>query len=446
MRRFAHKEAEALTHEQRAYHRLKHRKQDRPYYLRYYTFYLFILGLGWIANLLSGITESSKIYAFYYAFLESFTLAPTLTWGCVIASVVMLELFHRVVASSYFKDLVENDTHTRGMTPKLLVMLLLATFSAGLSFSGGFDLIRLTQEAPTPLAAAVLSPDDITTAYSPLITDMQHDIAEFRKTREWKGRLSDVSARQWEAMKANKQALQLQQAEALATISSTNLQAQLRVDSLNQQQQQHYTSQVNHRGYGLGIVSILAVFILYACLWYDEEYQERKALYLEKKFGAMIGEPVPPPLHSFQQVNSSGVTYQNIPSSESHPTAPPMDPSSSSDHTPIGYFTAQQKMARQSIPIQEKNASVQTCPDVDRASHPLTDRYTIPHHYIKGGKRVTVHYSLRMVNSRIKQYEREIEEAERKNMAQEILTNRQQWLLYWQKKQHVLLAKMQGSG
>lgn len=441
MRRFAHKEADALTHEQRAYNRLKQRKQDQPYYQRYYTFYLLVIGIGWIANLLSGITESSKIYVFYHAFLKSFAFAEVATWFSVIASVAMIELFHRVVASSYFKDLVENDTHKREMTPKLILMLVMAILSAGLSFSGGFDLVRLAKEAPKSVAAQLLSPTDINAAYSPLIHDMQHDIADFRKTREWKGRLSDQSARLWEDMKINKQSLQLKQAEALTNLSSANQQEQLRVDSLNQHQQQQYTSQVNQRGYGLGFVSIFALFVLYACLWYDEEYQERKAIYLEKKFGAMTGEPVPPPLPA-QSRPFGAASYQPIPPSEPYMSTPGTEPPSSSFHSPIGYFTTTQKSNIEGSLTTENIPSVQTCPDVDRDSHSLVDRYTIPHHYTKGGKQVTVHYSLRMVNSRIKQYEREVEEAQRKQMTQDILTNRMQWLLYWQGKQQALLAKM----
>ena len=129
MRKSKHKEEEKLTKEQRAYNRLKQRKQDKPYYQRYYAIYITALILGWVANILSGITESSKLYAFYYDFLSSLPFAEFATWLGVIASIALLEILHRLIAKSYFKDLVENDIHTEDMTSSLIAMLCLAGIS-----------------------------------------------------------------------------------------------------------------------------------------------------------------------------------------------------------------------------------------------------------------------------------------------------------------------------
>lgn len=434
MRFSIHKQEEKLNGEQRAYHRLKQRKKDKPYYQRYYTLYIIVLILGWAANLLSGVTESSRIYAFYYDFLRSFTFADAGTWILVILTVGLIEIFHRIIATSYFKDLVENDIHTKDMTPKLLVMLIIALFSTTLSFHGGFELVRLTKQSPEPIAANLLSVEDLSNAYSPLVGDLKEDIQDFRKTREWKGRLSDKSARQWEDMKQKKQEIQIRQAEALTSLSSNNLEEQIRVDSLNQQRQQVYESQIDNRGYGLGILSILAVFILYACLWYDEEYQERKAIYLEKKFGSM-SDPSPLP-HSpidngfshFSDKQQSNPTH-----SEHYQENGTELPKSEFIH-PIGFYTETQ---RQEMNIQT-NPSGQVWTDMDRE---ISDRFTVPHTYRKGGKSVTVHYTLRMVNSRIAQYEREIADAFHRHLEQSVLENRQNWLRYWQQKRVELLQK-----
>lgn len=448
MRRFAHRQAESQDNEKRAYHRLKQRKQDQPYYQRYYTFYILVILFGWAANILSGVTESSKLYAFYHDFLVAFSFAEVASWVLVMLSVVLLEIFHRVVATSYFKDLVENDTHKREMTPKLIVMLTMAAISAGLSFMGGFDLVRLAKQAPSPIAAQLMETGDITAAYSPLIGDLKNDIQDFRKTREWKGRLSDQSAKKWEKMKESKQIAQLKQAEALANLSTANLQEQIRVDSLNQYRTRHYEMQVNHRGYGLGFLSIFAMFILYACLWYDEEYQERKAIYLEKKYGAMVGEPIPTPFASHPKMPSAPPGSPMLPYQPLPPYPTGTSPSAGTENEvnhiqhPIGFYTDAKRaeMGGSSSMIEKTSGQVWT--DMDRES-PVSfdDRYTVPHTYRKGGKAVTVHYSLRMVNSRIRQYHREVAEAEARQMAAEVLDNRRRWLQYWQGKQEELLRK-----
>jgi len=459
MRHSQHKEDEKLTNEQRAYNRLKQRKQDRPYYKRYYAIYILVIFLGWSANLVSGITESSKLYAFYYEILRSFTFAENLTWFAVILSVILIELLHRLIASSYFQDLVENDIHTQDMTPKLLAMLTIAGVSIALSFSGSFDLIRLTQQAPTPLVADKVSVSELSAAYQPLVNDLKTDISEYRSTREWRGRLSDDSAGKWEQMKSNKQDLQQQQAEALKNLSAANLKTEIRTDSLNQQRQQHYENQIEEKGYGLGLVSIAAIFVLYACLWYDEEYQERKAIFLEKKYGAM-NDPnsSPNPQTPIEAPTASEAIKTPLP----YPTTAKPSLNGKKDGTtnhqnivpnPIGFFTEAQRAEMILHPALDGNASVQACTGLyregssqEQTTSPapqiiVDDAHTIEHQYQKAGKTRTVRYNLLMINSRIGQYEREIEQAKAQQMASKILQNRQNWLDYWQGRRVELLQK-----
>ena len=459
MRHSQHKEDEKLTAEQRAYNRLKQRKQDKPYYQRYYAIYILVIIVGWLANILSGVTESSKLYAFYYDFFRSLYFAELATGCAVILSVVLLELLHRLIASSYFKDLVENDIHTQSMNPKLVAMLTLAAISVALSFSGSFDLVRLTKQAPTPLVADKISVSELTTAYEPLVHDLKTDIAEYRSTREWKGRLSDDSAGKWEDMKSNKQELQQQQAEALKNLSSTNLQVEIRTDSLNHHRQQQHETQMQEKGYGLGFLSIAAIFVLYACLWYDEEYQERKALYLEKKYGAMNtpesphGTETPKEALTAPKATSQPLPYPTIPNPSLNGKENSLADNSIFSPNPIGFFTAAQREEMNLPPTLNGNDSVQACTGLYReesnqneTSIPITqkvavDSHTIEHHYQKGGKTHTVRYNLLMINSRIGQYEREVQQATAQQMAAEILQNRQNWLDYWQGRREELLQK-----
>lgn len=460
MRHSPYKEQEKLTHEQRAYNRLKQRKQDKPYYQRYYAIYILVIIIGWSANILSGVTESSKLYAFYYEFFRSFSFAEPVTWFTVILSVVLLELLHRLIASSYFKDLVENDIHTQAMTPKLVAMLSLAVISIALSFSGSFDLVRLTKQAPTPLIADKISVSELSAAYQPLVNDLKTDIAEYRSTREWRGRLSDDSATKWENMKANKQDLQQQQAEALKNLSATNLQLEIRTDSLNQQRKQQHENQMQEKGYGLGFLSIAAIFVLYACLWYDEEYQERKALYLEQKFGAMNA---PESNHDAKAPIEARTASEGI----NQPPPYPTDPKPSlngkkngvmnhhhSTPNPIGFFTDLQRQEMEYTPTFNGKEPVQACTglyrdnsvenktDLITTQKVMDDSYTVEHQYQKGGRTHTVRYNLLMINSRIGQYEREVSQAKVQKMETTILQNRQNWLEYWQGKRAELLQKM----
>lgn len=60
---------------------------------------------------------------------------------------------------------------------------------------------------------------------------------------------------------------------------------------------------------------------------------------------------------------------------------------------------------------------------------------------MRGGQTKTVRYTMRMINSRIGQYQREIKKAIKKGMNADILENRKRWLHYWQQKKAELLDK-----
>jgi len=306
MRLSKERENDKLTAEQRAYNRIARKKSDKPYYKRYYTLYLMAIIFGWVANIISGITESSKIFSFFYGFLSPIQNGETFSWGAVIVSVILLELLHRLLSTSYFKDYVENDGHTEDMTWKAVAMLVVASFLTVLSFTGGFDLVRLTKEKPQEEIAEKIEVLDVEQAYSGLLSDLSSDISEYKSTRQWKGRLSDKSAGKWEEMKEKKQSIQAEMAGTLSNIPLANLEIQARTDSINYAKQLRYEREINDRGYGLGFLTIFAVLLLYGCNWYEQEYIERKASYLEKKFGKIENGKV-----LVSDVQATGITIQN---------------------------------------------------------------------------------------------------------------------------------------
>ena len=71
----------------------------------------------------------------------------------------------------------------------------------------------------------------------------------------------------------------------------------------------------------------------------------------------------------------------------------------------------------------------------------IDDRYTVPHTYRKGGKEITVHYTARMIKSRVGEYERRVAKAENKPMPIQVIKNRKEWLIYWQNKWQEISSK-----
>ena len=449
MRASKHKAQEQQDNELRAYNRLLLRKKDKPYHERYYALHILAIIFGWSANIISGITESTKIYAFFYSFLAPYSFAGTATWILVIMSVALLEIFHRLISKSYFKDLVENDTHTKDMTPKLLVMVFTAVFLTSLSFTGGFDLIRLSQEKPTSIIAQTLDATQINNSIGAIADSLNMDADEYRSTRKWQNRLSTQDAQEWKAIQREKREMQKLQAQALLNIGQINKDNQIQTDSLNTQKQSIYEHKINQRGYGLGFVAIFAMLVLYICLWYDEEYQERKITYLEKKYGHLF-DPIAPSSTQEQDAHilsshqsppdgaRSGSTNGTVHNSTNNQNELSGSETPKNDYRPIGFFTASGRAEMNTPSNDHTKHSGQVWTDVDRA---YLDQYTVPHTYQKNKKPVTVHYTMRMVNSRISQYERDIQDAISRELHDDVLENRRTWLTYWQGKRTTLMQK-----
>ena len=73
----------------------------------------------------------------------------------------------------------------------------------------------------------------------------------------------------------------------------------------------------------------------------------------------------------------------------------------------------------------------------------MVDLHTIEHTYTKAGKEITVHYTLPQINARVNQYEREVADAEEKELGEDIVENRKSWLAYWKSRRQELLAKVE---
>jgi len=105
---------------------------------------------------------------------------------------------------------------------------------------------------------------------------------------------------------------------------------------------------------------------------------------------------------------------------------------------PIGFYSDAQRdvLAAQEFP------SVQTRTGLYSGETTLIDDlYTVLHTYQRGGRIYQTPYTENQILARISQYERELAEAQQKNMDADVLENRRQWYQYWRGKLEELRAK-----
>lgn len=130
-------------------------------------------------------------------------------------------------------------------------------------------------------------------------------------------------------------------------------------------------------------------------------------------------EPLSPPL----SVQGNGQIQNNTSNHQSRP---------------IGFYSDAQRdvLAAQEFP------SVQTRTGLYSGETTLIDDlYTVLHTYQRGGRIYQTPYTENQILARISQYERELAEAQQKNMDADVLENRSQWHQYWRGKLEELRAK-----
>lgn len=102
-------------------------------------------------------------------------------------------------------------------------------------------------------------------------------------------------------------------------------------------------------------------------------------------------------------------------------------------------FAMQEMQANQAL-----NQSEQRKGDSEQSSSKSvqSDLYSVEHTYMKNGETVTVHYTMPIIQSRIRQYDRELQDASTKGSSQQVIDNLSKKLGYWMDKKEELEHKL----
>lgn len=438
-----YKHGEQLTREQRIHKRLTRVYASQPFHERNYYLHIIAYIFGWFANLVSGITEASRIFAFFFGILGSVLYGHEVSWTLTILVILLFEIIHRLLAQSYFREYVQHEGHDRSMNKNLVAMLLVGVFLTALSFSGGFDLIRLTADKPDAVIARQYEISDYESVLTPLIGKSQEDAETFRKSKLWRGKLSDKNtARYNELLDAAKEQENVL-AESVATLPERNLALQAQADSINVQRERKYELSISNRGYGLGGITILAIFVMYTCVYFSELYRLKHKDYLDRKYGEIDpDEPDNTPLPDTKkrvhmEENIEQVVEQVL--SKVLQTQPIVQ-----DFQERVHSNGTTELNGKDVQNQVRNP-IGFHRNRDFRVHKKEDLYTIQHQYRKDGKTVITHYTLPTIRARVAQYERKIAELDGSDKKRAI-QNASKRHKYWQQQEQKLVAKLKRNG
>lgn len=403
--------------------------KNRSYYERYLGFKKTINLLSYLFSFASAITSAYAVY-----WLAKW--AGAYPWLAVVIGLVILIFLEKLKRKASVETW--RSYFFKGAFPAGWLTFSIVLFGIGV-FASSFGAKEGAADFAPP--AALVKSDSLANFYRTRIAALEAENATLSRQRNHLGEIFWPAQRQ---MAKNKEIiaqyeLQAMNRDSVHTGTNTLLQSQ-------------HDKNVSFASYVLMIIQIIMELAFEGCIAYVWYFFYR--VYIEHQKTAKTSAATPPPVPA---ASSGGIAPAPLPgsptpSTNGHTTPPIIKNESLADRMPIGFYTEAQRAAFSPSEYegvtQEPLPSVQVCTGLYREENTvlIDDPYTVLHEYQKSGKVYVTPYTENQILSRIAQYQRDIEEAEQKQLDTEILENRKNWLLYWQGKLTELHQKQQKAG
>lgn len=467
----------------RHYRQLQHKYREEPYEDAFRPLYYLALIFGFLANALSIVTGFAFVFAFAFALVARLPYPAGIATVFALVILIGLEILQRFLGSHYFRYWLQygyQGQYASRLHGLLIGMILAAAASTYISYSGGFSFTEYASTKPTKATAPQKDLTALDTEYDPLISAAAQEADAYRRSKLWRGRLSDRDAAKYNSLLAEKNRLVQQKLDAKASASSWNETQLAQVDSSYTAALQLWQQDIQRKGTNLGHFTIFFILLLHFCMWYTEYYDFRTAIQYahpqSKNQSTAATHPAPksqpapalplsapaPPsasapdprldrlenllLQLLQAPTQSPPASAAVPDAAHPPVSePPIQPSSNGIHQATrtiiqGFRTPELSpsptlsSAEDELPSPDLLAHVRT-PDAQ-----LLDIFTILHHDRNSAE--PKRYSLREVENFISTYEARLKEAQEQGKKDAVIRNRTQRLNYWRGRKAELLEKI----
>jgi hypothetical protein len=392
--------------------------KNKSYFHQYNGFKKTVSALSYVISFAGALTSG---YASYW--LAKWAGAPI--WAAVAIGGIILFFLERLKRTS--SEELWRIYFFKGYFAPGWAVLSLALLGIGL-FTSSFGAKEGAKDfAPI---ANLISSDSTAQQYRERVAALEGENTTLSRQRNHLGEIFWPAQRQ---MAKNKETIAQYEAKILALDEKLSLAN----DGIKGEHQANVAF-ASHIFMIVQLIMELAFEFCIGWIWYFyyRSYVERT----KTKQGASAEEeteppvPVPPAVGVTPDPLRQASPSPPLPSSNGHyPTA-----SYERNTRPIGFHSP----AGESITQEQEFPPEQTCTDVyTEGETRYDDRHTVLHTYQRGGRTYQTPYTENQILSRINQYERDIAEAEAKNLAPEILENRRHWHQYWQGKLAELHAK-----
>ena len=256
--------------------RLRRKYEPQPYEERYKAIFYSSLGLSYLCNVFSILTASTFVFSYFYSIFAE--LPSPGAWALIFTGsiLIMLEALQRFLAPLLFRGAMQYGFSGKHFAT-IAALLALSGLSVFFNYNGGFDLVREVSSPPTYQEPERYDIEATKTEYRELIASADADAKNYRESKLYLGRLSDVHAREYRRLLDKKNKLQ----EAL--LAKVNEYEELNRKAVDRAKQElevalaGYESKVNSKGGGLAGFTIVAQLVFFICIFFTEFYHYKTA-------------------------------------------------------------------------------------------------------------------------------------------------------------------------
>lgn len=449
----------------RHYRRLQHKYREEPYEEAFRPLYIMAQGASFFANALAIVTGFAFVFGFLYAMVAQLPYPAAISSFISLVFLVGLEIIQRFLGSRYFRYFYQygyKGPYAGRLHGLLIGMIVAGAISTYISYSGGFTFTEYASTKPSKATAPQKDLTAIDADFDPLINAAAQEADTYRRSKLWKGKLSDKDASKYNALLAQKNQLVQQKLAAKSQANSWNETQLLRADSTFTADLGAWEQDISRKGTNLGHFTIFFILLLHLCMWYLEYFDYRTAIQYARSqqqstpVSKLHSSPTPPavPTTDPRLDRLESLLLQALQSNPKPPAPDPnpgilstQEPSSNGVH-PQGLSRTVIQGFRQSEPLPSPTPAPEvavhdTQPVLEHVSTnhlELLDIFTILHHDRNSAE--PKRYSLREVENFISTYEARLKEALEQGKKDAVIRNRTQRLEYWRGRKAELLEKM----
>ena len=449
----------------RHYRRLQHKYREEPYEEAFRPLYLMAQGASFFANALAIVTGFAFVFGFLYAMVAQLPYPAAISSFISLVFLVGLEIIQRFLGSRYFRYFYQygyKGPYAGRLHGLLIGMIVAGAISTYISYSGGFTFTEYASTKPSKATAPQKDLTAIDADFDPLISAAAQEADTYRRSKLWKGKLSDKDANKYNALLAEKNQLVQQKLAAKSQANSWNETQLLRADSTFTADLGAWEQDISRKGTNLGHFTIFFILLLHLCMWYLEYFDYRTAIQYARSqqqstpVSKLHSSPTPPavPTTDPRLDRLESLLLQALQSNPKTPAPDPNpgilstpEPSSNGVHlqglsrTVIqGFRQSEPRPSPTPVPEVAVHDTQPVLEHVSTNHLELLDIFTILHHDRNSAE--PKRYSLREVENFISTYEARLKEALEQGKKDAVIRNRTQRLEYWRGRKAELLEKM----